>query len=213
MAECFRLPVKYVEDGDWKFVAFRQRSFKTGAYRDSEAVRIVEVDGVEYMQLPSFPIKINPKLAEVDGGKACVERAVSENRLFFLNEAGEIVTARFNGDILEEGLKHNDNKEMKLASSKEKSTKMVGVHIKVTYQFEGSKQQESRLFVKSVHTICGTFGATPKVRVSTKGETTKVRIREAVFKTRSGALKALQEMRTLIPFGSTGKRQTIKLYS
>ena len=208
MSECLRLPVKYFEDGDGKFVAFRQRSFKTGAYRDSEAVKIVEMDGVEYMQLPSFPIKVNVKFAEVDGGKADVEQAVFEHRLFFLNEAGEIVTARFNGDVLEEGIQPEVKEEKRV----KKNPVKVGVRIKGVYQFEGSTAQETRWFVKTIFAVCESFHVVPKVRVFSDGETTKVRIREAVFKTRSGALKAMQEMRDHIPYGSMGKRQIMKLY-
>ena len=191
----FRLPIESFEDAGEKFVAFRTRFFKTGEYRDSEVVQVVEVDGVEYMQLPSYTLKMNPQFADVEGGKEGVLRAVKENRLYFLNEEGEIVAARFKGDVL-------------VADT---VPKKVGYKVRGFYQYEGVAPGETREFINQVKLVCAAFHVTPKIRVSTEGETTKVWLSKTVFKQRSGAQKALQEMRGLMPCNSNGKRVVMKL--
>ena len=166
------------------------------------------MDGVEYMQLPSFPMKVNPKFADVEGGKADVERAVFEHQLFFLNNAGEIVTAQFKGGVLEEGAKPTARPEAKRVAFKPKKT---GFKIKGIYEYDGATPQETKCFVKAIRTVCDNLNGVPKLVVSSDGTTTTVRIREAIFKTRSGAVKAMQEMRGLISHGSKSKRMIMTL--
>ena len=198
-----RLPIKSIEDIDGNFVAFRQHFYKTGEYRHSAAVQIVVVDNVEYMQLPSYLVKINKKFtAELDGGKLDVERAVMERRLYFLNESGEIVAAHFDGDKLVQGARPEVNAG---------TPKKIGIRISGIYQYDSASAEETKCFVKTIFTVCATFGVKPNVRVFT-GVTTKVRIRAECFKSRSSAMKAMQEIRILMPYESNGKRQMMKLY-
>ena len=191
------MPVDYFADRDGKFVAYRARYFKTGAYRSSEVVKIVEVDGVEYMQLPSFAIKINPDFASVEGGKADVERAVSEHRPYFLNEEGGIVPARFNGDALEE-------------DRKVRNAPKIGVQIKGFYEVNGLSHKDTMVFAEQILAICEAYGVRPAVRIFRDGETARVRIKDARFKTRDGAMQAMTKIRALIPKG-TGGRQMMNL--